>query len=1057
MTGFLSRSSPVSSSRDTSSSDITSISTTHDEGGKLGLTTLYEPDASSAVLVDIVFIHGLNGSSRKTWSFSKHPDHYWPKSWLPSDPDFVDARIHVFGYQANWKSRQENPLNIHYIAQTLLGELKNDPGIRRDESSIILVGHSMGGCIAKKAYVMGRQDPSCKGLVHRIHSLFFLGTPHRGSDLAPVLDSILTLTGATKAFIKDLMPNSSALTEMNDTFRHYALDLRLWSFYETQPVTTKLLNRIVVSKASSTLDYPNEEIAAMSADHRHLSRFESRQDPNYRALRNALHTALDMIRAANEEPSVDVASRLMAVLGISDHMDDNLTVLQVLKEPGSCAWFTDMIIFTAWERATGSPILWLTGRPGAGKSVLSSHVVERLSSSPNIFCSYFYFKSGKSTLSECLLSLAHQMASKDATIRQSMLHLLDDQTAWDKMDEAIVWRRIFIGAIFKCPSVSRHCWVIDGVDECTNFTALFTKRLLATVPNQLRIFATSRDLEEIGRGITALKAQVSVHAMSEDDTLEDMRLFLSTKLGELDRLEGDEDREAMCEKILQKSRGSFLWVRLVLQEFENAWTDEAMEAVLEDVPSDLYDVYNRILQSIETDASRKQLAKSIMTWVVLAARPLTTDELRCAIKLDKNQTLQNMAKAVPSLCGQLVYVDQADKVQIIHETARQFLLDAELTSDLAIVKAPAHTRLASLLLGYLSSNVLGPQQAKLAQPSRTKGFGIKAASPLALPTALLSYAVKFFSEHVSRSDPEDDRLMEGLCTFLKSHDILYWIEEVAQGRDLGDITRTAMNIRGYLERRTKSVSPTDPQVHIVESWVVDLIRIAAKFRSQLLSCPSSIHCLIPPLCPPGSIISRTFSNDAKTCPILVKNLPGGSWDDCLIRIDFSTGFSTAITHGDNLFAVGMSNRKVKIYDALSLQLLREFSHSGRVEFLGFSLDDEFIVSTSAKNLDVWNTRTGVSLLSTSLSSSLLAVTFLGPDELLLASERSDLTKWYVYLRLTSSLYKTNLCLLTGTWKQGSRRLFLGSNWTIVASLLVRGPGNSQVELSFPQSRKGVIC
>lgn len=116
----------------------------------------------------------------------------------------------------------------------------------------------MGACVAKKAYILAGQDPTCRELAGRIHSIFFLGTPHRGSDLALVLENMLAVAWGQKPFVKDLVPNSNTLTEINDAFRHYTLDLKLPSLYETHPVKTKLMNRLVVEKLSSTLGYPNE-------------------------------------------------------------------------------------------------------------------------------------------------------------------------------------------------------------------------------------------------------------------------------------------------------------------------------------------------------------------------------------------------------------------------------------------------------------------------------------------------------------------------------------------------------------------------------------------------------------------------------------------------------------------------------------------------------------------------------------------------------------------------------------------------------------------------------
>jgi hypothetical protein len=49
----------------------------------------------------------------------------------------------------------------------------------------------MGGCVAKMVYVLAREDPTAADLASRFHSIFFLGTPHRGSEMAAVLRNIL--------------------------------------------------------------------------------------------------------------------------------------------------------------------------------------------------------------------------------------------------------------------------------------------------------------------------------------------------------------------------------------------------------------------------------------------------------------------------------------------------------------------------------------------------------------------------------------------------------------------------------------------------------------------------------------------------------------------------------------------------------------------------------------------------------------------------------------------------------------------------------------------------
>ncbi|KAI1418335.1 WD40-repeat-containing domain protein [Hypoxylon sp. FL1857] len=979
--------------------------------GYLGLTTLHEPSFPTSTTADIVFVHGLGGGSRKTWSYSPDGHHYWPQAWLANDPDFTDMRIHSFGYKSDWAERQQSVLNIRDFAESLVGELKNNPSIRRSNTRIIFVCHSMGGCVAKKAFIITRQDPTCKDLADRVHSIFFLGTPHRGSDLATILKRLSVIAWGSKPFVSDLMPDSSALTEINDTFRHYASDLRLWSFYETIPTKPRVLNKIVVERHSATFGYPNEEIIAVNADHRHLCKFNSPSDPNYRILRNALHTAADMIRslppldlvpsqapvslatAQHDSNQESVNQRLRSFLGVVDTLEDELQILQLLQEPGSCRWFSESKRFLSWMIDRSPGILWLTGRPASGKSVLCSHVIEQVKHL-DVFCSYFFFRqkeASKSTLSDCLRSLIFQMAMQDSQVADKLLQLEGEGMTWDMTDELSVWRRLLVSGIFKLPSISQHFWIIDGVDECANFNALFTKRILATLPRGLRFFATSRHLEEIGRGLAALESRVSLQSISETDTLGDMRIFVTSRLRELDRLENDDSVDAMCKKILEKASGSFLWVRLVLQEFENAWTSEAMDAILNEVPIDLQDMYHRMIQSMEKDRRRIKLAKSILTWTVLACRPLTVDELRLAVKLDVNETLQNMHKAIPSLCHQLVFVDNTDKVHILHATAREFLLDETLPSEFAVNGLEKHAYLGSLLLRYLTNTAFRLHAPPRRQSSGFRGFA-KPVFSVSPDLSLLDYAACFFSEHIYRGTSRDDMLMTELCTLLEGRTILSWIEYIARHGDLGGITRTATNLRGYLGRRMKYLPPMDPSAYLVDCWVTDLIRVAAKFRSQLLACPSSIHYIIPSFCPSDSIISKTFANGARPSAITVKGIPPATWDDCLTRIDFERGRATALSYDTQLFAVGLSTGQISLFDTHSVQRVANMTHPERVRMLGFSSDGEYLASSGAKTLK----------FSFPLHSELIAFVFLSGDELLCAFASGELTKW----RLDSGEHET---------------------------------------------------
>lgn len=112
--------------RDGSNSDVLS----DNSKGPFGLTTLFSP--AESVIADLVFVHGLGGGSRSTWTKSSDSSLFWPQEWLPQDPAFHDVRIHSFGYNSNWE--KESTLNIHDFAKSLLGSIQDCPAIPRESS-----------------------------------------------------------------------------------------------------------------------------------------------------------------------------------------------------------------------------------------------------------------------------------------------------------------------------------------------------------------------------------------------------------------------------------------------------------------------------------------------------------------------------------------------------------------------------------------------------------------------------------------------------------------------------------------------------------------------------------------------------------------------------------------------------------------------------------------------------------------------------------------------------------------------------------------------------------
>jgi hypothetical protein len=90
-----------------------------------GLHPLVDPmwdpgEEPSGDLVDIIFVHGLGGSARKTWTHARTKK-FWPL-WLYGHENIKNVRLFTFAYDAGWERiwAPRNFLGIGDFAHQLL-------------------------------------------------------------------------------------------------------------------------------------------------------------------------------------------------------------------------------------------------------------------------------------------------------------------------------------------------------------------------------------------------------------------------------------------------------------------------------------------------------------------------------------------------------------------------------------------------------------------------------------------------------------------------------------------------------------------------------------------------------------------------------------------------------------------------------------------------------------------------------------------------------------------------------------------------------------------------
>ena len=815
----------------------------------------------------------------------------------------------------------------------------------------------MGGLVIKRAYILAKQKEEFLALGERVRAIIFLATPHRGSDLAQLLSKILSLSSGARPFVSDLHRNSLATQSINDEFPQYCHTLQLYSFYETLPTNYGLGKSLVVDKDLATLGYANERTAYLNANHREICKYDAPSDPNYQTVRNALASTIDNFRkgavSSRRQINNEHQRLLDEALGVSEAPENDFMDTEALRMRGSCEWLVNKGSFRTWCDSADSGMYWISAKPATGKTVLSGKVIHHLKDlNRDVFFYFFDYRSkAKTTINSFLLSIAWQMSHGHPEVQESLLEIFEKDDRLCKSDYRTVWRKIFVEGILRIKFFRPQYWVIDALDECKTGSDLVPFLLKAIETSTIRIFLTSRDPFESPRQLINSRAAV----FSIDEAAQ----------------------QNMVTLIIQKSAGCFLWVSLILQELRQVHTSAEIRQVLENVPSDMNELYSRILDSMSKAPYGKVLAKAILTWTVCAARPLTTDELYHALQFDIEDSIDNVERSIVSSCGQLVYVDAQSRVQIVHQTARDFLLRAAGTSEFGIDAKAGHKRLAMTCLQYLSgSEMKAPKHRKISL-----GSIMKQRCPF------VTYACNSYFQHIPHVSSTDDEFFLALVKFLQSSNVLSWIEYLALNSNLNHLIQTGKAFKNFLQRRSTRLSPIGKEIALLDSWSNDLVRLVTKFGKRLLASPSSIFHLVPPFCPPETAPHKQFA--ASTRGIAVLGLSATTWDDCLSTIVNPSLQFSALACSARYFAIGTSSGSIFVYNDMTCQETRTMQHGELVKFLKFGHRIDVLVSAGPKIVRVWDNSSWGEVWRFDVTQQCMSIEVMEEEELVIGALKNN--------------------------------------------------------------------
>lgn len=170
------------------------------------------------------------------------------------------------------------------------------------------------------------------------------------------------------------------------------------------------------------------------------------------------------------------------------------------------------------------------------------------------------------------------------------------------------------------------------MDECLKYSEFFSLLNEVRIRFPLRIFITSRKLTGFQKLIREIEGcPFALVELPVDNTMQAIGLFVKNRMEYLP-MDGDNEKEEIMRRILEKSDASFLWVRLVSDELDSVYGHESTLEVLEGIPEGMMSFYGRAVKDMAENKRVKHIAKAILKWAVLASRSLTVTEFSQSLK-----------------------------------------------------------------------------------------------------------------------------------------------------------------------------------------------------------------------------------------------------------------------------------------------------------------------------------------------------------------------------------------------------------------------------------------
>ncbi|CZR42829.1 uncharacterized protein FPRO_10132 [Fusarium proliferatum ET1] len=403
---------------------------------------------------------------------------------------------------------------------------------------------------------------------------------------------------------------------------------------------------------------------------------------------------------------------------------------------GTCNWLIrESIDFKTWERCPNS-VLWLSGKAGSGKSILSSSVIKYLKDQyeqdPETALAYFFFSFGnieQQKVSVMLSSLVRQLCASRPDTPQPVKRFEEYMAKGERPDietleAALICAVSGFSAVFIVVDALDECPVLDG-ERPKLLNCL--RRIIASMSDNLHIFCTSRAEPDIHMAIDKLldaRSKTAIDLTENQVGLDrDMRLYIDSVLGTEMYCWWSDDVMAKAKDIMiTRADGMFQYLVCQFEVLQNLDSEASVLSALDDLPTGLDETYNRLLLGLNRKLKRQVLGS--LKWLALSRRPLRLNEFaeififrpETVTKIDESERLfdpRAVLKYFPSLVTTETKYGRNDEtylyenityVRLAHFTLKEYLVSERIEQNKAqkfyFTEANAHLHIAHCCLSY---------------------------------------------------------------------------------------------------------------------------------------------------------------------------------------------------------------------------------------------------------------------------------------------------------------------------------------------------------------------